>query len=104
MGVIDFVPSCGSEPVMDAVCTAMVGSGRTGRALDAGFGREDESSNVFCAGETRQSFCENKWMTMACTLVICIIQHERLISVDIVPHRNKNIETYQMKINNINLK
>ena len=36
MGVTDLALTCGSEPVMDAVCTAVVGSARTGRVLDAG--------------------------------------------------------------------
>ena len=35
MGVTDFVLTCGSEPVVGAVCTAVVGFARTGRALDA---------------------------------------------------------------------
>ena len=32
---------CGSEPVMDVVCTAVVGSSRTGRVLDAGSCHKD---------------------------------------------------------------
>ena len=36
-----------------------VGSDRTCRVLDAGSGREDESSEVCCVGERRQSFSEN---------------------------------------------
>ena len=51
MGVTDFAPTCGSEPVVDGVCTAVVGLARTGRALDAGSGREDKSSDVCCVGE-----------------------------------------------------
>ena len=31
---------------MDAVCTVVVGSARTGRVLDAGTDREDRSSDV----------------------------------------------------------
>ena len=38
--------ACGSESLVDAVCAAVVGSVRTGRVFDAGFAREDESSNV----------------------------------------------------------
>ena len=58
MGVIDLAHTCGSEPVVDGLRTAVVGSDRTSRVLDASSGREDESSNVCCVGETRQSFSE----------------------------------------------
>ena len=50
--------ACVSEPVMDAVYTAVVGTART-RALDAGSDREDRSSDVCHAGDTRQSFSEH---------------------------------------------
>ena len=53
MGVTDFALTCGSEPVVDAVCTAAVGSTRTGRVLDAGSDREDRSSDVCYVGDTR---------------------------------------------------
>ena len=36
LGVSDLALTGGSEPVMDAVCAAVVGSSRTGRVLDAG--------------------------------------------------------------------
>ena len=78
MGVIDLAPTCGSEPGVGEVRTAVVGSDRTSRVLDAGSGREDESSDL--------SLSEDK---AAFTLIISVIQLERLISVDIVPHRNK---------------
>ena len=45
MGVTDFAPICESEPVMDAVCTAVAGSACS-RVLDAGFDREGRSSYV----------------------------------------------------------
>ena len=46
VGVTDLVLNCESEPVMDAVCAAVVGSARAGRVLDAGSDREDRSSDV----------------------------------------------------------
>ena len=58
MGVADLAPTCESEPVVDAVCTAEVGSDRTGRVLDGGSAREDRSSDVCYVGDTRQSFSE----------------------------------------------
>ena len=51
MEVIAFASTCGSEPVVDGVRTAVVGSDRTGRVLDASSGRKDESSDVSCVGE-----------------------------------------------------
>ena len=51
--VSDLALTCGSEPVMDTVCTGVVGSARTGRELDAGSAREDRSSDVCYAGDTR---------------------------------------------------
>ena len=51
--VIDLAATCGSEPVVDGLRTAVVGSDRTSRVLDASSGREDESSDVCCVGETR---------------------------------------------------
>ena len=33
MGVTDLAFACGPEPVVDEVCTAVVGSARTGRVL-----------------------------------------------------------------------
>ena len=53
MGVADFALTCGLEPVMDAVCAAVVGSARTGSVLDAGSDREDRSSDVCFVGDTR---------------------------------------------------
>ena len=53
MGVNDLALACGSEPVADAVCTAVVGPARTGRVLDAGSDREDRSSDVCNVGDTR---------------------------------------------------
>ena len=56
MGVIDFAPTCGSEPVVDGVRIAVVGSDRSCHVLDAGSGREDESSDVCCVGENTTVF------------------------------------------------
>ena len=53
MGVTVFALTCGPEPVMDAVCTAVVGSARTCRVLDAGSDHEDKSSDVCYVGDTR---------------------------------------------------
>ena len=53
MGVTDLALTCESEPVMDAVYTAVVGSACTGRVLDAGSDREDRSSDVCYVGDTR---------------------------------------------------
>ena len=58
MGGTDFALTCGPEPVMDAVCTAVVRSARTGRVLDAGSDREDRSSHVCHVGDTRWSFSQ----------------------------------------------
>ena len=66
---IDIALTCKSEPVMDAVYIAVVGSART-RLLDVGSGREDRSSDECNVGETRQSFSAQK-MTAFCTLIIC---------------------------------
>ena len=59
MGVDDFALTCGSEPVMNAVCTAVVGSARSGRLRDAGSDREGTSSDMCCVGDTQKSFSEN---------------------------------------------
>ena len=53
IGVTDLAPICGSEPVMDAVCTAVFGSGRSGRVLDVGSHCEERSSDVGHVGDTR---------------------------------------------------
>ena len=53
MGVTDFALACGPEPVVVGVCTAVDGSARTGRVLDAGSAREDRSSDVCDVGDTR---------------------------------------------------
>ena len=58
--LLDFAPTCGSEPVMDAWFSAAVGSARTGRVLDAGSDREDRSCNVCCVGDTRHSSLPNR--------------------------------------------
>ena len=65
MGASDLALTCGSEPVVDAVCTAVVGAARTGRVLDAGSAREDRSSDVCCIGDTRQSFSEKMYPKLA---------------------------------------
>ena len=56
MGVIDLAPTCGPEPVVDGVRTAVVGSDRSSRVLDGGSGREDESSDVCRVGENTMVF------------------------------------------------
>ena len=54
MGVTNFALTCGSDPVMDTVCIAVVvGSARTGRVLDAGSDREVRSPDVCHVGDTR---------------------------------------------------
>ena len=53
LGVTDLALACGLEPLMDAVCTAVVGSARTGPELDAGSDREDRSSDVCYVGDKR---------------------------------------------------
>ena len=53
MGGTDLALTCGSEPEVDAVCTAVVGSSCTGRVLDAGSDREDRSFDVCHVGDTR---------------------------------------------------
>ena len=58
MGFSDLALACGSESVVDAVCTAVVGSARTGRVHDAFSDREDTSSDVCYVGDTRKSFSE----------------------------------------------
>ena len=57
MGVSGFALTCGSEPVVGAVRTAVSGSSRIGRLLDAGSDREGRSSDVRHVGDTRLSFC-----------------------------------------------
>ena len=54
LGVTDLAVAYGSEPMVDAVCTAVVGSARTGRVLEAGSAREDRSF-----GDARLSSSEN---------------------------------------------
>ena len=44
---------CESEPVIDVMYIAVVGSARTGRVLDAGSNREDRSSDVCNVVDTR---------------------------------------------------
>ena len=56
MVVADLAPTCESEPVVDAVCAAEVGSDRPGRVLDRGSAREDRSSDLSYVGDTQQSF------------------------------------------------
>ena len=56
MGVFDFAPTCRSEPVVDGVRTAVVGSDHTRRVHDAGSGRKDEPSDACCVGEKARAF------------------------------------------------
>ena len=78
VGVTDLALACGSEPVAGAVCTAVVGSARTGRVLDAGSAHKDRSSDAWSVGDTRQSLSE--MMTASCTLIISAEQHERVLA------------------------
>ena len=88
MGVTDLALTCGSERVIDAVCTAVVGSARIGRALDAGSDREGQIFRVYATLATRDSHSLRKMMTTSCTLIISAEQHERLLALDIVSHRS----------------
>ena len=47
-----FAHSVLSEPAVDAVCIAVVGSARSGHVFDAGPDREDRSSDVCCVCDT----------------------------------------------------
>ena len=51
--------------------------------------RTDLPKNATLA--THDSTSLQKMMTAFCTLIIFVIQHENLLSVDIVPHRNMNL-------------
>ena len=53
MEVADTALACGSEPLVDAVCAAVVGSVHTGRVFDAWCAHEDRSFHVCYVGETR---------------------------------------------------
>ena len=76
MGVTDLSLACGSEPEMDAVWTAVVGSARTGPALDAGSDREDRSSDVCYVGDTRKSFSQTGDDSILHTHHLCrIVSH-----------------------------
>ena len=50
--VADLALTCGSEPAVDAVCIAVVGSARSGHVFDAGPDRVDRSSDVCNVGDT----------------------------------------------------
>ena len=52
MGVTDLALVCESEPMMDAVFSAVVGSART-RVLNASSDREDRSSDVCYVDDSR---------------------------------------------------
>ena len=64
-GDIDFAPTCGSEPGVGGVRTAMVGSDRTGRVLDAALGARTNLLMYAVLARTRQSVLKKKWMTSA---------------------------------------
>ena len=53
MQVADFALICGSEPVINAVCSAVVVLARTGRVVDSGSDREDRSSDGCHVGDAR---------------------------------------------------
>ena len=82
MGVTDLVFTCGSEPVLDA-CAAVVGSARTGRALDAG-----SDLQTYATLATHDGHCLTKMMPAYCTRIISAEEHGRLLATDIVSYRN----------------
>ena len=67
MGVTDLALACGSEPVVDAVCTAVVGSARIGLVFDAASDREDRSSDATLG--THDSRSLKKTMAASCALI-----------------------------------
>ena len=61
MGVIDIAPSCGSEPVVDGVRTAVFDSNRTCRVLDAGSGRQGRIFQcMLCRRDSIKSLSEQE--------------------------------------------
>ena len=79
VGVTDLAFTCGSEPVVDAVCTAVVGSARTGRVLNAGSDREDRSSDVcYTRSSISEKDASSRPIITRCSWLL-----------DIVSHRNK---------------
>ena len=82
--VFDLAPTCGSQPVVGRVRTAVVGSDRTGRV---GSSRKDECFHVCCVVENK-TVSVNKVDHNSRHTIIFVIQHDRLLSVDIVPHCN----------------
>ena len=66
--------------MVDAVCTAVDGSARTGCVLDASSAREDRSSDVRYVGDTHDSDSLKKMMTASYTPIISAQEHERLPS------------------------
>ena len=85
--VTDLALTCGSEPVVDGyVLQWLAQIVLVAYLTQAPVART--SSDVCCVGENTMVSLKIKWMTTACTFIIFVIQHERLISVDIVPHGN----------------
>ena len=84
MGVTDLALNCGSVPAMDVVCTAVVGSARTGRVLDAGSDREDRSSDVCYVGDTQWSFTEKDYDSILHTRHLCRNVSHRNLNLNIV--------------------
>ena len=79
--------------MVDGVRAAVVGPYRTNRVLNAGSDRMDRSSHFMLCWREHDSLClKNKWITAACTLIVFVTQHVRLIFVDIVPHRNMSFD------------
>ena len=81
MGIIDFAPIGGSkqgltESVLQWLAQIVLLVCST-QALGA------KTNLLTCAvlSRTRQSCSEKEWMTSACTLIMSVIQFERLISV-----------------------
>ena len=79
MGVTDLAVACGSEPVVGGVCTAVVGSARNSRVLDAGSAREDRSSKECYVGDTREYFCAKDDDSILHTHHLCHTTREPLI-------------------------
>ena len=59
-GVTDLALACGSEPVVDAECTAVVGSTFTGPVLDAGSVCEDRPSDTLATHDSHSLKKDNR--------------------------------------------
>ena len=82
MGVTHLARTCGSEPVVGAMCAAVVGSVPTGHEFDAG------SDRTYATLVTSDGHSLKQMMRASGTLIISAEQHERLLAADIVSRRN----------------